>query len=96
MNKPKKIIRIVLVILAAVVIWFAMIIADCRSTFPQGKPIFAFIMTEYGEFEIYHGLGCSFRLLRTDFGTVYYIELKIFGQTVLDYDSVEYLHGRNR
>lgn len=90
MSKLKKTVRTVLVIIAAAVVWFIMITADCRSVFPQGRPVFAFIMTEDGESEVYHGLGYSVRLKHTQMGTVYYAELRIFGQTVSVYDSEEY------
>lgn len=90
MNKLKKAVRIVLIVIAAVLLWFIMIIADCRSVYPEGRPVFAFIMTEDGELEVYHGLGYSIRLKHTPMGTVYYIEVRIFGQIVSEYDAEEY------
>lgn len=92
MNKLKKGVRIVLVVIAAALLWFIMIIADCRSVYPEGRPVFAFIMTEDGELEIYHGLGYSVRLKRAPMGSVYYSELRIFGQSVSVIDSERYLH----
>lgn len=90
MSKAKKAVKIILTVIAAAVIWFVMIIADCRSVYPERRPVFAFIMTEDGELEVWHGLGYSVRLKRMPMGSVYYSELRILGQSVSVIDSEEY------